>query len=226
MRVVIIPTDWYKFCMPRPTKHSPERGDARIRLLEAARDVIRRQGFAGTTVDDLCRAAEVTKGAFFHHFATKEALGIAAAEFWAETTGMLFEGAPYHAHDDPLDRVLAYIEFRRSLISGDVYEWTCLVGTMAQEVYEASPAIRDACADSILGHAGTLEPNIRAAIDLHGLSVDWTAESLARHTQAVLQGAFILAKATNDPSVALESVDHLRRYIELLFDSPNNRSSQ
>ena len=188
-----------------------------MRLLEAARDVIRRQGFAGTTVDDLCRTAEVTKGAFFHHFATKEALGIAAAEFWADTTGTLFEGAPYHAHDDPLDRVLAYIEFRRSLIGGDVFEWTCLVGTMAQEVYEASPAIRDACADSILGHAGTLEPDIQAAIDSHGLSADWSAASLARHTQAVLQGAFILAKATNDPSVALESVDHLRRYVELLF---------
>ena len=192
-----------------------------MRLLEAARDVIRQQGFAATSVDDLCQAAEVTKGAFFHHFATKEALGIAAAEFWAETSGALFAGAPYHAPRDPLDRVLAYIDFRRSLIGGDVFEWTCLVGTMVQEVYEASPAIRDACADAILGHAGTLEPDIQAAVDLHGLSADWTTESLARHTQAVLQGAFVLAKATNDPSVALESIDHLRRYIELLFQGPS-----
>ena len=66
--------------MPRPTKHSPERGNARIRLLEAARDVIRAKGFAATSVDDLCRAADVTKGAFFHHFGSKDALGVAAAE--------------------------------------------------------------------------------------------------------------------------------------------------
>ncbi|MBM06205.1 MAG: TetR family transcriptional regulator, partial [Oceanibulbus sp.] len=39
--------------MPRPTNQSPERGHARTRLLEAARDVIRRKGFAATSVDDL-----------------------------------------------------------------------------------------------------------------------------------------------------------------------------
>ena len=64
--------------MPRPTKNSPERGDARTRLLDAARDVIRAKGFAGTSVDDLCRAADVTKGAFFHNFGSKDALGVAA----------------------------------------------------------------------------------------------------------------------------------------------------
>jgi TetR/AcrR family transcriptional repressor of nem operon len=45
----------------------------------------------------------------------------------------------------------------------------------------------------------------------------WSAESLALHTQAVLQGAFILAKAKGGPEIAAASIDHLRRYIELLF---------
>ncbi|MEH6727941.1 MAG: helix-turn-helix domain-containing protein, partial [Hyphomicrobiales bacterium] len=76
--------------MARPTKQEPERGDARTRLLEAARDMIRKKGFSGTTVDDLCKAAAVTKGAYFHHFNSKEALGVAAAEFWTETTSALF----------------------------------------------------------------------------------------------------------------------------------------
>jgi TetR/AcrR family transcriptional repressor of nem operon len=212
--------------MPRPTKHQPERGDARTRLLEAARDLIRRRGFAGASVDDLCRAAGVTKGAFFHQFGTKEELGVAAARHWSETTSALFAAAPYHAHEDPLDRVLGYVDFRKEIIDGEFAEFTCLVGTMAQEVYLSSPAIRDACAASIFGHADTLVADIKAARAARGVVADWTATSLALHTQAVLQGAFILAKASGDREIARDSVDHLRRYIELLFNaSPQPREA-
>lgn len=209
--------------MPRPTKHQPERGNARTRLLQAARDVVRQKGFTATTVDDLCKAAGVTKGAYFHHFESKEALGVAAADFWAETTSDLFKAAPYHAPADPLDRVLAYIDFRKTIITGPIESWTCLVGTMTQEVFDTYPAIRDACADSILGHAATLEADLKAAMVARDIVGDgWSAASLARHTQAVLQGAFILAKATGDPDIARESIDHLSRYVALLFQ-PSSR---
>jgi TetR/AcrR family transcriptional regulator, transcriptional repressor for nem operon len=46
----------------------------------------------------------------------------------------------------------------------------------------------------------------------------WTAKSLALHTQAVIQGTFILAKATGGAEIAADSIDHLHRYIEMLFD--------
>ncbi|WP_264210687.1 TetR/AcrR family transcriptional regulator [Leisingera thetidis] len=209
--------------MPRPTKQNPERGDARKRLLEAARDVIRTQGFAATTVDDLCKAAGVTKGAFFHHFENKQALGVAAAAYWAETTSAFFADAPYHQHDDPFDRVIGYAEFRKDIIAGDLAEFTCLAGTMTQEIYGTHPAIREACAASIFGHAATLEPDIEAAMKERGIKADWTSASLAAHTQAVLQGAFILAKATGDRAIARESVDHLKRYIEMLFAPSGER---
>ena len=45
----------------------------------------------------------------------------------------------------------------------------------------------------------------------------WTAESLELHTQATIQGAFILAKATRRAAVATECFDLSRRYFELLF---------
>lgn len=207
--------------MPRPTKQDPERGDARTRLLEAARDIVRTQGFAATSVDQLCRAAGVTKGAFFHHFASKEALGVAAAEYWAETTGALFAAAPYHDHADPLDRVLAYVDFRREIITGEINEFTCLVGTMTQEAYASHPAIRKACAATIFDHAATLEPYIVAAMEARQITGDWTAAGLAAHMQAVLQGAFVLAKAAGDQAVAIDSIDHLKRYLTLLFHTPS-----
>ncbi len=203
--------------MSRPTKQSPERGNARIRLLESARDIVRAKGFAATTVDDLCRSADVTKGAFFHHFESKDALGVAAAEFWTEETSAFFAAAPYHDLADPLERVLGYVAFRKAIIEGDLAAFTCLVGTMAQEVYASSQGIREACGRSIFGHAETLEADIEAARRERGITGDWTAQSLARHTQAILQGGFVLAKAGNDPAMAREALDHLARYIRQLF---------
>ena len=180
-------------------------------------NVIRAKGYNATTVDDVCGVAGVTKGAFFHHFASKEVFAVAAAAYWSETTSALFASADYHRHADPLDRVLGYIDFRTVLIEGPIEGFTCLVGAMAQEAYLTNPAIRDACAASIFGHAATLEADIDEAIVRSGVA-GVSARSLALHTQVVLQGAFILAKASGDPEVAVESIAHLKRYFKLLFN--------
>ena len=194
------------------------RVNAKQKLLDAALALIRERGFSATTVDALCERAGVTKGAFFHHFKSKDELGVAAAEHWSAVTGALFEQADYHGHEEPLDRLFAYVELRRRLLEGEIPEVTCVVGTMVQEAYAGHPTIRDACAASIFGHADTLVADIDAAKTNRGVEGDWTAESLAAHTQAVLQGAFILAKARGDMAIARESVDHLARYIALLFE--------
>jgi TetR/AcrR family transcriptional regulator, transcriptional repressor for nem operon len=198
---------------------------ARKKLLDVALVVIREKGYVATTVDELCARAGVAKGSFFYHFKDKEALGVAAANYWSETTGAFCAAAPYHQHEDPLDRVLGYIDFRRAILTGAVPEFTCLVGTMVQEVYETNPAIRDACDASISGHAETVEADIAEAMRLHGVRATWTARSLAMHTQAVLQGAFVLAKAKGGAEIAISNVDHLRRYVELLFQ-PSTQSER
>jgi TetR/AcrR family transcriptional repressor of nem operon len=193
------------------------RHESKTRLLDAALHVIRAKGYSATRVEDLCEAAGLTKGSFFHHFDSKEALAIAAADYWIEGTGALFASAPYHELSDPVDRLLAYVDFRKALLTGDLPDFTCLVGTMAQEVYDTYPAIRDACNRSISEHAATLVPDIEEAMRQRDMHPDWTAESLALYTQATIQGAFILAKAKHTREVAAATIDHLRRYLELLF---------
>ncbi len=193
------------------------RRDARAKIMDAAVATIREKGFSATSVDELCKRAGVTKGAFFHHFDSKQALGVAAARHWDEMTSEFFAAQDYHAHNDPLQRVLGYIDFRKSILQGPVPEFTCLVGTMVQEVYDTAPAIREAVDITISRHAARLEADIAEAKQRYGIKAGWTAESLALHTQAVLQGAFILAKAKGGPEVAADSIDHLKRYVSLLF---------
>ena len=196
---------------------------ARQKLLDAAFSLVRQKGYAASTVDELCALAGVTKGAFFHHFRSKEALAVAAANHWSQTTDALFRTAPYHKHSDPLERVLGYLDFRKTLLKGELAEFTCLVGTMVQEVYSTNADIRKACEASISGHAAKLEADIAEAMQRHRIRGSWTAESLALHTQVVLQGAFILAKAKGGAGIAAASIDHLRRYVKLLFKSTTRK---
>jgi len=95
---------------PKPIEPTPS-GGARSKLLEAAFSTIREKGYAATSVDELCARAGVTKGAFFHHFPSKNSLAVAATNRWSELSIALFAAAPYHRFDDPLDRVLGLPRF-------------------------------------------------------------------------------------------------------------------
>ena len=198
----------------RPAPHS-----ARDKLLEAGLQLVRQHGFAATSLDQMCQAAGVTKGAFFHHFASKEALGVALADYWSSSIEGFFAEAPYHHHPRAIDRVLGYIDLRLALISGPAESFSCVAGTMLQESFRSSPAIRQACAASIMGNARALAADLEQALVDAGHPGAGGA-ALARHVQSVLQGAFILAKS-QDPAqaadMAKESISHLRRYLELLL---------
>jgi len=199
--------------------------ESKTKLLDATLRVVRAKGYTATRIEDVCAEAGLTKGSFFHHFKSKEDLAFAAVAHWdAHTTGF-FAAAPYHGQDDPLDRLLAYVDFRKATLTGELPEFTCFAGTIIQEVYGTHPEIRTACERNISGHIKTLEADIREAMLKYDVRGDWTAESLALHTQSVIQGAFILAKAKGSAAVAAQSLDHLRRYLELLLVRPRKRRS-
>src|SRR3954452_17892940 len=115
-RLTSIPTGWYGSGVEHATPVKPAQASARDKLLDAALSLIRAKGYSATSVDDLCAAAGVTKGAFFHHFKSKEVLAVAAADHWSEKTGAFFAAAPYHQHKDPLERVLGYLDFRKAIL--------------------------------------------------------------------------------------------------------------
>jgi len=188
-------------------------------------DLVRQKGFAATSIDDLCRRAGVTKGGFFHHFASKEALAVHGAEQWtARAQELIFTQPDWTRIEDPLARLLAHIDFRLQMIDGPAEGYSCFVGTMVQEIFASNDNIRAACDASITAYAERLAEDIRPAIDLYGVAQDVTALGLAFHIQAVLQGAFIMAKAKGDPAIARDSVIHLKRYVEMLFGgSPTHR---
>jgi TetR/AcrR family transcriptional regulator, transcriptional repressor for nem operon len=198
--------------------------ESKRRILDAALQVIRTKGYEAATIEDVCRAAGLTKGSFFHHFKGKEDLALAAADHFAAFADALFARAPFRSLSDPLDRVLGYVDFRREILRGRLPDFTCLLGTMVQETFESHPAIRGACDTHISAHAATVALDIAEAKLRYVPEATWSAESLGLFTQAVIQGSFILAKAKDGPEVADECLVHLRRYLELLFHQERDPS--
>jgi TetR/AcrR family transcriptional repressor of nem operon len=208
--------------MFRYMKETTGKTSAKEKILFAALKVIRQQGYSATTVDDLCLEAGVTKGAFFHHFKSKEDLAISATQFWSQKTDEVFSNSPYQKIADPLERLLSYIDARRDLIKGDIPEFTCLLGTMVQETYNSSPALQKACGEGILHHAEQIAEIVSAAKKKYAPKAKWGPMEISLHIQAVIQGAFIVAKATDNPKMATTSIAHLKKYIELLFQNDNH----
>lgn len=221
---MLIPTSWYGPGVKNtdPAVHRAA-SDARGRLLDAALQVIRAKGFSAARVDDVCAAAGLSKGAFFHHFATKEDLALAAASHFSQRSDALFGDAPYQRIADPLERLLAYVDFRTALMQGELPDFTCLLGTMVQETYDTNPTIRDACDRYIRWHASAVAKDVAEAKRRYAPRARWGADGLSLYIQASIQGAFILAKASHDPEVAVEAMRHLRRYLEMLFDHPTTK---
>src|SRR5580658_9528346 len=137
--------------------------ESKTKLLGAALNVIRAKGYAATTVDDICNAAGLTKGSFFHHFKGKDDLALAAAAWWGELTEGFFAAAPYHHSPDPLQRLLGYVDFRGDILQGELAEYTCLLGTLVQETYATHPDIRAACDKGMSTHIDLITRDVEAA---------------------------------------------------------------
>ncbi|GLQ55039.1 TetR/AcrR family transcriptional regulator [Devosia nitrariae] len=194
-----------------------DQHESKLRFLDATFKVVRTKGYTATRVEDVCAEAGLTKGSFFHHFKSKEDLALAAVAHWDAHAAHVFEDAPFLGEADPLDRLIGYIDFRKAILTGDVPEFTCFIGTVIQDVYRTHPDIGAACEKSLAAGNAWLEAEIRAAMDKYDPPGDWTPESLALHIEAVVQGGFVLAKAGGGAAAAAACLEHLRRYLGLLF---------
>jgi TetR/AcrR family transcriptional repressor of nem operon len=189
----------------------------RNKLLDAAQELRLAKGYVATSVDEVCQAAGLTKGSFFHYFPGKEDLGVAVAQRFGALMRAACEEAPYRRLEDPLDRVFGHIDFLSELARCPSASKGCLLGTFVQELAQTHPNIRATCAACFEESVADLGRDLEAARARHAPQADWDARSLATHLLAVAQGAIILAKARQDPKVIQESLGHFKRYLQAVF---------
>jgi TetR/AcrR family transcriptional repressor of nem operon len=189
----------------------------REKLLDAAQELMLAKGYTATSVDEICETAKLTKGSFFHYFDGKEHLGRVLAERFYNSMRERFQSAPFHRKKDPLERVFGRIDFLIELSRSQQGAKGCLLGTFVQELSATHPTIRSVCATCFDESARSFQQDLDLAKAQYAPRSRWSTESLARHLTAVAQGAIILAKARQDPTVMEESLGHFRDYLKCVF---------
>jgi TetR/AcrR family transcriptional regulator, transcriptional repressor for nem operon len=197
--------------MPRNAGES-----AREKLVGFGTELVRRNGYNATTVDDICTAAGVTKGAFFHHFESKEALAAECLRQWPESMANLHRTAPYQSIADPVEKLLAAIDFMSDVFDNPRVHKSCLAGTAVQEVSESSPVLREAAQACFVKGQAYVQSLLESACAARNQHID--TASLAEHWMSTIQGSLLLAKASRDPQAIRRNLTHFKNYIAALFD--------
>lgn len=188
------------------------------RLLDAAQQLMLAKGFVATTVDEICEAAGVTKGSFFHYFQSKEDLGKLVLDRFCHVRLKLMQESPSQKKKDPLERVYGWVDCAIEMSKSPMAKNGCLLGNFAQELSDTRPAMRSLCAQRFTEWAALLKQELDEAKAKHLPKSRLDTESLAEHFIAIIEGALILAKAKQDMGIVEKNLGHFRRYLENLFE--------
>ncbi len=192
--------------------------EVRDELLKAARHLMLEKGYAATSVNEICQRVGVTKGAFFHYFPSKEALGRAVLHYhWEPMKEMLETTAPFLQIRDPLQRLRAHCRFIASQFDNPETPKSCLFGNFAQELSTTNPALCTLCDKVFLWWTDILKSDLDEAVKLYPPQIPVDTTLVAEHFVVVYEGMMILAKAQQNPDVIHRHIEQFIQYLNLLF---------
>ena len=200
------------------TNQTAELPETKRRLVDAGVKLMRAQGYNATTVDDICAAAGVTKGGFFHYFKSKEEIAKAAVTRFHHGQAADFQDAPFRKLADPLDRVFGRLDFLKESTGGDRrLTKGCLIGMLAQELSLTNPELRRACGDMFSRIINNFETDLAEAKAAHAPKAGFDPKAVAMLYVSVVQGSLMLAKASGSNDIFMENIEQFRAYLQGLF---------
>lgn len=199
---------------------STKRPPARERILGAARRLVLEHGFSATTVDAVLADADASKGAFFHHFPSKAALGRALVEQYAAADKQVLEehmSAAEAGSDDAGEQLIAFLRgFEEATDDILAVQPSCLFVSFIYETELADAGTDGIVLESVMNWRRRIQAKLDEAAESHARLREVDRTALADQVFTVFEGAFLLARATGDSTAVRRQLAHLRRYVELL----------
>ncbi len=181
-----------------------EEVSPRERLIEAAALLFHRDGYNAVGVNELCKAADVRKGSFYHFFDSKEALARAAVDRNRRKTALQVLEPSFKSDVPPVDRILRYFDTLAEINGQSIEDFGCVLGcpfgNLAAEI-GGEGLIAEAVDEAFSDIRSYFEQCLRDA-KADGADVDPIIG--AEQLLAYMEGVILVARSRKD-------ADHVRR---------------
>ena len=188
--------------------------DTRQRIIHAAMELFWLKGYSSTSIADILSRSQVNSGSLYYFFPGKQDLLIGVLEAYRDgIRSMLLEPA-WGDIGDPVEKVFALLaRYRRSIVETGC-EYGCPIGSLALELHEPDPAVRELLAANFSAWMSAVEGCFREASDRFEPGTEFRA--LAELTLSVMEGGVMQARTYRDVSYFDRGVEQLRKMIDAM----------
>jgi TetR/AcrR family transcriptional repressor of nem operon len=193
--------------------------ETREKILGEAARLFALKGYHDTKLEEVLRAAQVTTGAFFHHFSSKEDLGFAVIDRHMEKRRQRLEEIekrlPPPVEDDPLQRVFRRLDAIQEMIRRrERRQGGCVIGNLSTALSDTHDAFRRRLARCFDEMELEFRPHLAAAAARQGAATSADAAALARYIVAIVEGSIMLTRTQQDRHLMARHFDYLKEHLK------------
>ena len=189
--------------------------DTRERLIDVARELFLKQGYAATGIAQILREAGVNSGSLYYFFPTKEDLLLAVLQSYKQLLWPLVIQPVFDRISDPIERVFGILDGYRQMLMCTECDQGCPIGNLAIELSESHPNARRLIAENFTGWSKAIETCLAEAQERLGAGVN--PESLAVFVLTTMEGAVMLARAYRSLRPYDAAITQLRDYFDRII---------
>lgn len=200
-----------------------EKGEStRTKILEVGEAMILEKGFAGTSLNDILKAAGMTKGAFFHHFKNKDEMSLAILDNYINkdlSAFVTFSGKAEKLADDPLQETLIFLKlFEESLEALDTPPPGCVLASYTYEQGLLELGVQRRVREAFEDWSKYYEEKFEKLIAWRQPKIPVSVKDLSETIMAIVEGGFLIARSYEDKTLTIRLSTQFRNYLKLLFE--------
>ena len=199
-----------------------KKGDeTREHILAKAESLILERGYAGTSIDDIIKAAGITKGGFFYHFEGKNDLACKLMKRYLVQDEAFFRGLIERAAsltEDPLQQYLVFLKLLAEAMADlPGTHPGCLVASFTYEARQFDGDVQELNARGVRSWRQIFLGMLERAGGKYPLVIERPLEELADMLTSVIEGGIVLSKVLNDGRILPAQLLQYRSYVRLAF---------